>query len=94
MKKIIICHINVISVIKNTVVPFVVIGLVVGVLLGLFIVPANLGSSTLLRNFISTVLFMVFDGLLACVVLALAALLFNLICSFTGGLELEIKEKD
>ncbi|MCL6478120.1 MAG: hypothetical protein K6T65_06860 [Peptococcaceae bacterium] len=94
MKIIIVSHINVISVIKNSVIPFVVSGLMIGFMLGFFITPANLGSITMAKNLIKMTLFMGVYGLSASAVLVLISFLYNLICSFTGGLELRIKEKD
>lgn len=49
MKIITFYHINVISVIKNTIFPFVISGLIIGFFLGLFITPANLGSIKLAK---------------------------------------------
>lgn len=93
MKTIIICHINVTSVIKSTVAPFLIIGLVFGFLFGLYITPANMGLTTLLRGLINTTLLMVVYGLLASALLISFSISYNLISRFTGGLEFKIKEK-
>ncbi|MEW5953585.1 MAG: hypothetical protein AB1815_07570 [Bacillota bacterium] len=93
MKIIIVSYINVISVIKNTIVSFAITGLVIGFLLGLFITPANMGPGTLSKGLINTTIFMGFYGLLASMMLTVFSILYNLICSFTGGLEFKIKEK-
>lgn len=93
MKTIIVHHINVVAVIKNTVVPFVITGLVIGFLFGLYITPANMGLTILLKGLMNTTLIICVLGLLASAVLTLFSILYNLLCRFTGGLEFKIKEK-
>ncbi|MCG8400490.1 MAG: hypothetical protein MJA84_02725 [Firmicutes bacterium] len=93
MKTIIVHQINVISVIKNTVVLFVITGLVIGFIMGFLLTPANMGLTTLLKGLISTTLFMGAYGLSASVVLIFFSILYNLLSRFTGGLEFKIREK-
>lgn len=94
MKIISVCSINIISVIKNTTVLFVVSGMIIGLLFGTFLLKANMGTMPFVKDLTKTILFMGVYGLLANAVLVLVSVLYNLICSFTGGLEFKIREKE
>ena len=96
MKTILIRRVNVISVLRSTLSPLVIIGLAAGVLMGIFLIPSSSFHKESVSHIgwneiIGITLIMGAKGFLASLALTLAALLFNVFYSFNGGIRVEIE---
>ncbi len=109
MKTILIRRLNVVTVFRSTVFPLVILGLAAGLLAGIFLTPASyqtglsINGGRLIEESVTSVspwrgiavstLCLGAGGFLVSLTLVLAALLFNLFCSFGGGIAVEVEEQ-
>ena len=95
MKTVLIRRVNVISVLRSTLSPLVIIGLAAGVLMGIFLTASSFPKESITHiswsEIIGSTLIMGAKGFLASLALTLAALLFNVFYSFNGGIKVEIE---
>ncbi|KFD41075.1 hypothetical protein HY02_08200 [Peptococcaceae bacterium SCADC1_2_3] len=96
MKTILIRRVNVISVLRSTLSPLVIIGLAAGVLMGIFLIISSSFHKESVSHIgwneiIGITLIMGAKGFLASLALTLAALLFNVFYSFNGGIRVEVE---